>query len=142
MMITTNLINIAMPLINYRIGDVATEVPAEQAARYPAPAVARIDGRTDDFLIDSTGRRFGRLSVVVKTMSHIKEMQFYQDTAGRVDVRIVRDVGYQPADEQGVRDILRHYLGDHLTLNIVYVDRIERLPSGKFRLVLNKLPKA
>ena len=139
MMITTCLINPGMPLINYRIGDVATEVANSEAGAYPAPAVKRIDGRTDEYVTGRSGRRFGRLSVAATAMRNVKELQFYQDRVGELEVRIVREVGFGPDDEAHALQSLRSYLGDDLDIRLVYVEGIKRLPSGKFRSVINKL---
>ena len=141
MLITTNLINPAMPLINYRIGDVATESPPEERPAYPAPVFDRVDGRTDDFIVDATGRRFGRLSVMMKVIHKVKEMQFYQEVEGQVEMRVVPENDFQPADEQAMLQSVRSFLGDHLKITVNYMDKIPREPSGKLRTVINRLAR-
>ncbi len=66
-MVATGLINDAMPLIRYRTGDYAA-LAADQRCPCgsPHPIIESLEGRVDDYLVTSDGRRIGRLSTAMK----------------------------------------------------------------------------
>jgi len=65
--------------------------------------------------------------------------QFYQDTPGKVTMRIVKNDGYTQMDETAIRHALEEKLGEFLHLDFSYVDAVEPSKNGKFRYVISKL---
>ena len=69
----------------------------------------------------------------------VKFYQFYQDTPGKVTMRIVKNDGYTTMDETEIRHALEEKLGEFLHLDFSYVDAVEPSKNGKYRYIISKL---
>src|SRR5262249_32972322 len=79
--VCTGLLNEDMPLVRYRVGDRgAIEENARCECERTLPVFAAIEGRIDDTLYTTDGRRIGRLDTVFKSELPIKEAQIVQET--------------------------------------------------------------
>jgi phenylacetate-CoA ligase len=136
--VCTSLINYAMPLVRYRIGDraVLSEKRCECGSHFPV--VAKIIGRKDDVILTPDGRRVGRLGSVVKGLP-VREAQYLQKNIDEISVIIVKDQGFTLETEKSILLSLRRRVGGEIKLNIKYVDNIERANGGKFRSIISEL---
>jgi phenylacetate-CoA ligase len=142
-LICTGLLNGDMPLIRYRLGDRATIAPSADDCECgrSLPRVVAIEGRTDDVLVTSDGRRIGRLDPIFKTNLAIQEAQIIQDTLTSVRVLFVRAPGYSAsADGRSLIDRIRSRMGP-VEVTLKEVNLIPRTTAGKFRAVISNLPK-
>ena len=135
--IGTNLSNPAFPLLRYRVGDMALADGSRGANG--RRIVARLEGRSDDYIIRPDGSRLGRLDILFRRMVNIREAQLHQQRIGAVTIRIVRERGYSEKDEDALLAVARKHIGADTTVALDYVDRIERSPSGKLRHVISEL---
>lgn len=136
----TNFTNPATPLLRYDVGDVVQlDEGGTCGCGLTGRIVRSIDGRTEDYVILSNGAHLGRLDHVFKDMVAIHEAQIYQDTPGRIIVRVVRRSGYGQQDEAALLREFHKRTGDLAEVQIEYVDRLERSPSGKLRFVVSAL---
>lgn len=133
-LIMTTLTNRAMPLIRYRIGDVATPVNSSETTK-GAPVLSGIDGRIDDYLETTDGRKIGRVSQIFKGLPGIREAQVIQEKTGSVIFRVVPD-GTGSDFKDGLIKNAKLRLGNDFSFRIQYVDEIPRGVNGKFRFVL------
>lgn len=132
--IGTNLANPAFPLIRYETGDTASvDGACDHRGRR---RVTALDGRSDDYVIRRDGARLGRLDRIFQDSVHVREAQIHQKRVGEVTLKLVRRAAYAPQDECDLLAVARMYLGEDTTIAVEYVDRIERQPSGKPRLVV------
>jgi phenylacetate-CoA ligase len=128
------LANPAFPLIRYETGDTASvDGTRDHRGRR---RVTALDGRSDDYVIRRDGARLGRLDRIFQDSVHVREAQIHQKRIGEVTLKLVRRAGYAPQDERDLLAVARTYLGEDTTIAVEYVDRIERQPSGKPRLVV------
>lgn len=132
--IGTNLANPAFPLIRYDTGDTATVDGTED--RRGRRRVATLDGRAEDYVLRRDGTRLTRLDLMFRDSVNVREAQLHQNRPGEVVLKLVPRPGYTPADERALLAIAHAYLGDDMTIAVERVDRIERAPSGKPRLVV------
>jgi phenylacetate-CoA ligase len=139
-LVCTGFINPVMPLIRYRIGDVAVLSGQDCPCGMQFPVLDKLVGRKDDSIITPDGRTVGRLSPVLKGFP-IKEAQYFQDSRDVVEVRIVRDNGFTEKTETECKTALRDRLGDSIVIKMIYVDKIERGTGGKLRTVVSRIPK-
>ena len=95
-LVCTSLLNTDMPLIRYRVGDRGALGPAVAPCTCgrTLPVLATLEGRSDDMLYTSDGRRIGRLDPVFKAQLPIREAQIVQETLSRVRLRYVPGAGF------------------------------------------------
>lgn len=132
----TGLLNDAMPLIRYRIGDYAAW-KKEQACPCgnPNPILTKLEGRVDDYLITADGRKIGRLSTAMKRSPTIHSAQLVQDKPGYAFLLVRPGTGYLTSHAEAVCDDIRERIG-HFVLEVREVPEIPRTPQGKTALVV------
>jgi phenylacetate-CoA ligase len=141
----TGLYNLAMPLIRYRTGDLASWSGETCACGQSFPVVEQIAGRQNDFIVSPSGELTSGTSAVfgLKLMPQILYFQLIQRQLGNVEVYIVRARDYRdPQDTNRVRELLHDRLGPDTNLSIRFcsVEELERNPVGKIRSCINHLP--
>ena len=139
--VCTGLLNPAMPLIRYRVGDRGALAPSEQpcACGRTLPVVDHIAGRQDDVVYTRDGRRVGRLDPVFKAKLPIHEAQIVQETLDRIRVRVVPAPGFDESASTAIRDRMRARVGP-MDIIVEAVAEIPRTAQGKFRAVVSALP--
>ncbi len=142
-LICTGLLNDAMPLIRYRVGDRGSRVAGSMpcACGRTLPMLGGIEGRLDDVLLTPDGRRIGRLDTVFKADWPIREAQIIQDRPDEVRLRFVPTTDFSEASGAGICRELQSRLHG-LRVILEPVDRIERTANGKFRAVVNRCKHA
>ena len=140
-LVCTGLLNADMPLIRYRIGDrgVLPTVNEACSCGRTLPMLAAIEGRTDDLLYTSDGRRIGRLDPVFKTQLPVREAQIIQEALDKIRVRYVPTADFTSAIACSIVQRLQERLGPVEVL-LERVDEVPRERNGKFRSVLCNLP--
>lgn len=138
-MVCTGLNNLAMPLIRYRVGDVAVGRNGSCPCGRGFPLVERVEGRIEDYVVTPDGRRIGRLDHLFKDAQHIREAQLEQNHVDELIVRIVRAEGFSQEVERVITAEARQRLGDAMRIRFDYVTEIHRTASGKFRFIKSTL---
>ncbi len=141
-LICTGLLNYAMPLIRYRIGDTATASDQSCACGRNFPLIGSLTGRTDDILTTSDGRRIGRLDPVFKGLHTIKETQIVQRSFTNVLLKIVKGEGFRNEEIDILIGELRKRLGEEMTFDVEYLEQIPKTSAGKFRSVVSMIGQA
>ncbi len=138
-LVCTGLLNLAMPLIRYRIGDIV-KTSKEQLEGYPHIVfLDSIEGRSDDIVIASSGYRVGRLGPVFKGLKGVSETQIVQKKPDLLQVNLVVSSEYTHATENQIRNALVARVGSEMEIRFEYVTRIPREKSGKFKFVKSEL---
>ncbi|HUO78316.1 MAG TPA: hypothetical protein VMU21_12150 [Thermodesulfovibrionales bacterium] len=143
----TGLINYAQPLVRYRTFDRgvlnATKCPACNSLY---KSLNLIEGRLGEVLIDKNGKIHTPIDVGVdsKAFEDIKLFQFYQDTPGKILLRLVKKRACSDSIAIRINEELMTVLGlwgkeNKMEIEIVFVDEVNRSPSGKFTIVEQKL---
>jgi phenylacetate-CoA ligase len=106
--VATSLLNDAMPLIRYRIGDYAAWAEDQSCPCGNANAIiTHLEGRIDDYLITIDGRKVGRLSTAMKRCPTIHSAQIVQDCPGHAYLLIRPGEGYESAHATSICNIFR-----------------------------------
>ena len=139
-LVVTGLLNRAMPLVRYDTGDLGALAPAgpRGGGGRTQPILERLEGRADDVVLTSDGRRVGRLDPVFKRSLAIREAQVEQTALDRVVLRVVPTEDYDEATRQELVRALAERLGA-IDIEIEECERIERGPNGKLRAVVSRL---
>ena len=139
----TGLINDAMPLIRYRIGDRATWSEEDRCpCGRSMPIIRSIEGRQEDYLYSSQRGLVGRMDPALKGLTGILECQFVQQELDRVEVLCVPDATFDPSCRELLERNLRSRLGSEMQIDFKLVAQIPRGPNGKFRAVVSNLSSA
>lgn len=135
--VLTGLINTAMPLIRYRIGDRAAwsgddRCPCGRAM----PMVEVIEGRREDYLFSPQRGWVGRMDPALKGVSGVLECQFIQHRPNELQVLCVAAPDYSPLARIQLEKNLLERLGDQMRIDFRLVQQIPRGANGKFRTVV------
>jgi phenylacetate-CoA ligase len=140
--ICTGLLNDAMPLIRYRIGDRGRLAAANGrcACGRTLPVISAIEGRSSDLLITPDGRRVFWLNPVFYGLP-VRQGQIVQETVDRVRIRIVPAPDFTEAAGRTLVSRLRDRVGD-VQVVLEPVTEVARTASGKVRSVICNLDQA
>lgn len=143
--IATSFWNEATPFIRYRTADIA-EVGAPHCDKCGRQfqLLAKISGRRQEFIVTKSGRYISMTALNMHSaiFAHVRQFQFYQDTAGRVVFKIVRNENYDARDSKSIHGELKKKLGEDVELRLEFVEAIPKTPRGKQRFLEQKLELA
>jgi phenylacetate-CoA ligase len=134
--LVTDLLNHAMPLIRYRIGDIGSWAEGECPCGRHLPRLARVSGRVTDFLVGSEGQLVSGVFLATYVVAHrpsLGQVQVRQERAGAVTYRVKPGPDFDPArDLDYLRKATRRYLGGTAEIGAEVVAELPTEPSGKF----------
>jgi phenylacetate-CoA ligase len=140
--VCTGLINKAMPLIRFRIGDMV-EVYSKEIFDEKF-LVKRIAGRMDDIIVTPDGRHIGRMDPVFKGLEGISRAQIRQTSVDCLRILIEERFSgsYTSSEHRKLLNNIRTRLGDDISIQVQTVNSIPLSRSGKFRQVISELNQA
>lgn len=141
--IATDLFSYAMPIIRYRVGDVASYSKATCTCGRGLPLIASVLGRVSGFLVGSGGRRIHGefFSHVFWETPWVKEFQIVQDVPEEIVVRIV-SAGEPPAQSLShVHQLMQTQAGQDCRVRIEFVPEIPVGAMGKRQFVICRIPQ-
>ena len=137
----TGLINSAMPLIRYRIGDRGRWLTGARCAcgRKSSVVVPTIT-RESDILRCADGRLFSprALNQLLKETNSLRFCQFVQDRPNRVSVRAVGNDPAAAEEAMRVRSQLQNLLGSSIEVTAALAGEPLAGPGGKISLIVNQ----
>jgi phenylacetate-CoA ligase len=143
--VVTSLVNYAMPLIRYRLGDLAAWAGEECTCGRTGPLLSEVAGRTRDLFVRKDGSYVRILEMVFHEQPWIRKFQVVQEEYDFVRAFIVpyADVS-DPLTEhakgiQQIENSIKDVMGSECKVEIPLVDHIEDSPSGKFRHHISKV---
>lgn len=141
--IGTGFVNRNQLLIRYRLGD-SVVLPREArtcACGWQTDTMNQVIGRIDDTLYTPDGRALGRLDIVLKKIEGVLEAQLVQDERDHLTINLVAEAQPVALAEEVIRQRIQDYFGPAMRTDFVWMDRIPRTSSGKFRFQINKIGK-
>lgn len=139
--VVTSLDLRVVPVIRYRVGDVAQMLEGSCSCGCRFPLLGQIAGRSDGFIVGGDGRAYSALeiSLLLKPVTGVRQYRLLQEAAGQVIVEWApKDSGEKP--EVQIRQLLREHLGAGLIITLRRVREIAPEKSGKIRSVISHLP--
>jgi phenylacetate-CoA ligase len=137
--IGTNFTNPAFPLIRFDSNDLAVLKPGRCPCGRPGRIVSEIIGRIEDFIVTKDGARFRQPGFFFMGIMNIREGQMVQTAPDRIEFRIVKGPQFNHADEELLLSRARERIGDGIEYEFIYVDAIERSPSGKIKCLVSQI---
>ena len=134
--LVTDLLNPAMPLIRYRIGDVGSFAEGPCSCGRSLPRLRTVHGRVTDFLVGSDGRLVSGVFLATYVVAHrpsLGQVQIHQDRAGAVVYRIRPGRSFAATEDLAyLEQTSRQYLGEGTAVGWELVEELPSEPSGKF----------
>jgi len=145
-LLVTDLLNLAMPLLRYEIGDRGALDPEPCPCGDPRPVLARLEGREVDVFLLPSGRRVPGVLADVRGLGFesygVLDAQFVQETFTRLDVRYVPGPSFCPDDLAAFRAAITHLFFGELEIVLHREERILPGPNGKVRHCQSKVTEA
>jgi len=140
--VITHLDAWGMPFVRYKTGDVA--MPGKERCRCGRgfATMARIHGRTTDFIVTPDGRWQHALSIIyiVRDIEGVAEFKIIQEDVDKIRVLLkVHEDIYQPEMNNTIISGFEKRMGTDVKVAIEIVDDIPRDASGKYRYVVSKV---
>lgn len=139
-LVITPLHAYAMPLLRYEVGDYA-EVGAPCPCGRGLPVLRQIFGRKKETLILPSGERRYSIfaSKVFDSLQAVAQYQVIQKSLTLLEVRIVAERPLEKPETDQIIDRLTKQVGQGFEIRLVFVDRIPRLPGGKYMDFISEL---
>jgi phenylacetate-CoA ligase len=140
--VVTDLINDTMPMLRYRVEDLASPLPGACECGRGLPLMDRVAGRTADFLVRADGRLVAGVSLIENTLTRftaIQQMQIVQHDIQRITINVVPE----PRFDVETRAQLQHYFEQTFpdaSIEIADVKTIPRESNGKYRFAICHVP--
>jgi phenylacetate-CoA ligase len=140
----TDLLNYGMPLIRYRVGDLACWAAGDCPCGRHLPRIEQLAGRVTDFLVGADGQVVSGAALTIHLVAKrpsLGKVQIRQERAGEVVFRVVPGPGFHPkADSAFLRSAIRGYLGPEAKAEVEVVAEIPVGPSGKHLFSVSSVP--
>jgi phenylacetate-CoA ligase len=131
--IITDLDNHGMPFIRYELGDILNFEGASCSCERNLQKIAKVEGRTHDFLTTSDGRL-----VPGEFIPHLfqKVVGFdryfvHQLTMIEIQVKIVKNERFNQSEIDRLTEQLQDIMGTDVKIEFQEVEQIEKSPTGK-----------
>lgn len=139
-LLLTDLVNLAMPLIRYRVGDVVTPGGTCDCGR-GLPVLGGITGREADYVVLPDGGLVSGISLTENFALLIPgaaQVQVVQESLTRLTVRLVAGEEFSDASEQKLAELVRETFGPTVKHDLELVAAIPQEPSGKYRFCVSR----
>lgn len=144
----TSLVNYAMPLIRYEIGDLGAWADAPCSCGRIWPLLRSVTGRISDTFVTSAGTLVAGeyFNYVFYLQDWVDRFQVVQESTSSILARIVPRYdlpGFAAAKEAGVEEILKKVrlaMGEDCAVSFEFLDHIEPSASGKYRFTISRVP--
>jgi len=144
-LVGTGFLNRAMPLIRYRTGDYATRLDWRCGCGRCWDRFGKVEGRWKQEMV--VGRNGAQLSLAALNLhgAHFDRearYQYYQDTPGVCEIRVMPDLDFTERDRLAIADAYAKKAGQEVDFIVRVVDHIPLTARGKLKLLDSRLPDA
>src|SRR5262249_37617325 len=140
--IVTDLTNRAMPLLRYKVGDVAALAGRPCPCGRGLPLLERVEGREADYVVTRAGELISGISLTenfAMLVPGIAQLQIVQEAVDAFRFRVVRGPDFGDISLRRVGELVYERFGPRVAYELEYVDRIPQEPSGKYRFCISKV---
>jgi len=137
-LICTGLVNEAMPLIRYDIGDIGVVRDIGRCeCKRNMPVLSSFDGRYDDMILTPDGRKVMIIWSFLNDMPII-ELQVIQEDINNIHINYVSNKKLEEKEEKKLLLRLKKNIGE-FNFRLYPVDEINKGENGKFKAVISNL---
>ncbi len=136
--LVTDLHNLGMPFIRYRIGDLGRLSDRRCPCGRGLPLLENVSGRVLEILRTASGKVISPefFPHLLKELPEILEFQVRQERLDHIVLLMVLEDELSPQSRDLLNREFRRTLGDAVRVELRRVDSIPRLPSGKRHVVV------
>jgi phenylacetate-CoA ligase len=134
--VVTDLKNLAMPFIRYRVEDIAVTQERLCSCGRTYPMLSKIIGRVADYLKTPEGEWVSGISLTENFATLIpgmKQFQIIQDHNDHVILRVVSGKDFGERSLKKIEELVKKRFGTKMRYSINYVEKISPDSSGKYR---------
>lgn len=145
MVVVTDLVNRAMPILRYQLGDMAVLSARRCPCGRRLPLLERIEGRIADYVVTPRGALISGISLTENfavLVPGVAQLQIVQEELDRFVFRIVRGAEFGSASLDTIRSLVVERFGPDVRYECEYVDHIPCEPSGKYRFCISRVEKS
>jgi phenylacetate-CoA ligase len=142
--IVTDLVNRAMPMLRYQVGDMGALADQPCPCGRGLPLLDRIEGRVADYVVTTRGELVSGISLTENfnnLVPGVAQMQIVQEEIDRFVFRIVKDANFGPQSLEVIRSLVAERFGADVRYECEFVERIPQEPSGKYRFCISKVER-
>lgn len=140
--VVTDLTNMAMPVIRYKVGDVGVLSNAFCPCGRTAPLITSLEGRIADYVQLADGSYVSGISLTENfhmALPGVKQLQIIQEELDRLTFRIVPAGTWAEEDAAALDGLIRKRFGETMRYDVELVASIQSEDSGKYRFCISKL---
>jgi phenylacetate-CoA ligase len=141
--VVTDLVNRAMPILRYKVGDVAALTKRRCDCGRGLPLLERIEGRESDYVTTESGELISGISLTenfAMQVPGVAQMQIVQETQTQFVFRIVPGPEFGESSRTRLAELVRARFGMNTDYEVEYVDAIPQEASGKYRFCISRVP--
>ncbi|MBU4272656.1 MAG: phenylacetate--CoA ligase family protein [Planctomycetes bacterium] len=142
MIVVTDLVNRAMPMIRYQVGDMGVLANRQCPCGRGLPLLERIEGRVADYVVTARGELISGISLTENfavMVPGLAQLQIVQEEVDRFVFRIVKGPDFGPASLETIGRLVAERFGPEVRYQCEFVDHIPQEPSGKYRFCISKV---
>ena len=143
--VITGLNNLAMPLIRYKLGDVAILTDKFCSCGRGLPLLENIEGRVNNMVVTpegkiSSGMIFYYISrSLIENNGGIKKFKIVQDKIDRITFQIVKDHNFSEENLKAIVRMTHKYLSPSLQVDFEFFSELPHKTDGKIQHFLSKV---
>ncbi len=140
--VLTDLLNCAMPMIRYEIGDVGSLRRHACDCGLPYPLLRSVIGRTADGFYDQEGTYISTIALgtLIDCGPPVAQVQIIQEDLHTLTVRIGATDRVDDSVRQYYTDSLKRLMAGVSEVKFETVDQIKTGTSGKYRFTISRVP--
>jgi phenylacetate-CoA ligase len=142
-LLSTSLLNFAMPLIRYELHDIATVVEDPCPCGRAHQRIQPVETKEEDYVVTPSGRFVSPslLTFPLKDVVGVERTQVIQDSVEHLDIRIVTNEKFTEEEEHRLKREFSRCVGMEMEVKITRVEDIPLTAQGKFRFVVSHVAR-
>lgn len=140
--VVTDLTNYAMPVIRYKVGDVATKKDAPCSCGMNYPLLESLNGRIADYVRTPSGKFISGISLTenfAMKLPGIRQLQIVQDKLDHFIYRVVKGEAWSEQTANEIGRLTDERFDGEIRHEIEFVESIQSEASGKYRFCISLL---
>jgi phenylacetate-CoA ligase len=142
--VVTDLNNYCMPLIRYRLGDLAVAMDSSKgcACGRGLPMIGQIEGRVQALIVGKSGRYMPGtfFAHLFKDYDYLIRQYFVEQVVpGEVILKVVKGPRFTDDEFGKVLTLLREFLGEGTPIHIEFCEKIAMVRTGKQQGSLSRI---